>query len=523
MHRLRVAVVGAGPAGFYTASALLRRFPNCNVDLLERMPVPFGLVRYGVAVDHFDTRKVTAQFSALIRTHHPRLQFYGNVHVRPPSILCPERHRSTGIISNQECNGVGDDDDSGEGGTLSAKRLDELYHATIWATGASSPRRLDKSVDLPSSHVYSAHDLSLWLNGHPDVHTGGRRASVGLSLAKTLMTSAEKIVIIGTGNVAVDIARIFLLPREALKQTDVSESALRVLQRCQPTRHVTIVGRRSPRCSAWTAGAMRELSGKLSGVAIKCDDVEDVALLAEDLKTPDLTRRERRMLDVLRTATSGSTRSEAGERATNEHAMDLEDVPNRQQKVLSLKFCHSVSAIRSLEQGDHKDGLVCVTLSPTQARKTPTAKRADAGGVGRTHDNHRTVAGDLKKINADAVFLSLGYEGNPSSVQLENVTSVGWANGAARGTIADNKWDAETVIASLQSLDSSVSKPGLQSWLCKTRRQVVTWAGWERIQHEEMRRGARYGRPGRCIRIESVREMLDCARGIRSSACAAVK
>src|SRR4051812_27917377 len=176
--RLKVAVVGSGPAGFYAADALLRGTPPSSVDLYERLPVPFGLVRYGVAPDHQTIKRVQVAFERTAA--QPGFRFFGNVEV---------------------------------GRDLSVEELLRGYHAVLFATGAALDRRLEiPGEDLEGS--YAATSFVGWYNGHPDF--------VDLKFSLT----AERAVVVGMGNVALDVARILLHDRDELAKTDISGAAL---------------------------------------------------------------------------------------------------------------------------------------------------------------------------------------------------------------------------------------------------------------------------------------------------------
>lgn len=200
--QLRVAVIGAGPAGLYAADELLRH-EGVQVDVFDRLPAPHGLARYGVAPDHHETKRVIDLFA--------------------------EIEREAGF--NYRLNvAVGTD--------ITHTELRQAYHAVIYAVGASTDRRLGvEGEDLPGS--VSATDFVAWYNGHPD--RDGSRYPLG----------SERAVVIGNGNVALDVARILTADADALATTDISDEALRAL-RDSCIREVVILGRRGPAEAAFT-------------------------------------------------------------------------------------------------------------------------------------------------------------------------------------------------------------------------------------------------------------------------------
>ncbi len=227
---LRVAVVGAGPAGIYAADHLtaLPR-PGADpllphgavVDLFERLPVPFGLLRYGVAPDHVNIKATGRALGAVLA--RPSVHLYGNVEV---------------------------------GRDLTADELGQRYHAVVYALGASQDRALGiPGENLPGST--SATAFVDWYNGHPD----SEHPDLG---------RAESIAVIGVGNVAVDVARVLLRDPEELSPTDIPQDVLDTL-RSSRVREVHMLGRRGPQHAKFTTKELREL-GELSGVAVVVDD-----------------------------------------------------------------------------------------------------------------------------------------------------------------------------------------------------------------------------------------------------------
>jgi ferredoxin--NADP+ reductase len=218
----RVAVVGSGPAGLYTAEALVKQaaaLPDpvrVQVDVLDRLPTPYGLVRYGVAPDHKSIKSVATYLSRVLE--HPDVDFYGGVHL---------------------------------GRDVSRADLLEAYDAVVYATGAMRDARMGiGGEDLPGS--YAATDFVNWYCGHPDVDPA----------AFTL--DAESVAVIGVGNVAVDVARILVRDPAELAQTDIPEPVLDAL-RASRVRQVHVIGRRGPAQAKFTTKELREL-GDLPGV-----------------------------------------------------------------------------------------------------------------------------------------------------------------------------------------------------------------------------------------------------------------
>ncbi len=236
---LHVAVVGSGPSGFYAAEALLRSNLPFQVDMLERLPVPFGLVRSGVAPDHPKLKEVIRIYDRVART--PGFRFFGNVAV---------------------------------GDAVTVNELRGIYHGLIFACGAQTDRRMGiPGEDLPGSHT--ATEFVGWFNGHPDFRD------------RTFDLSREVAVIVGQGNVAADLCRILAKPVDELRTTDITEHALDALATSR-VREIHVIGRRGPAQARFTPRELREL-GEISD-CLTLADSRDLQLNAEsetELADPD--------------------------------------------------------------------------------------------------------------------------------------------------------------------------------------------------------------------------------------------
>ncbi|HEV2450863.1 MAG TPA: FAD-dependent oxidoreductase [Streptosporangiaceae bacterium] len=221
---MRVAVVGSGPAGLYTAEALIKQTaalpdpPRVQVDVIDRLPTPYGLVRYGVAPDHKSIKSIAEYLRKVLE--HPGVNFVGGVH-------------------------LGED--------VTRDELLGLYDAVVYATGAMRDRHLGiPGEDLPGSHA--ATDFVNWYCGHPDMDP------------EAFTLDAESVAVIGVGNVAVDVARILIRDPAELRPTDVPQPVLDALM-ASKVREVHIIGRRGPAQAKFTTKELREL-GELAGVDV---------------------------------------------------------------------------------------------------------------------------------------------------------------------------------------------------------------------------------------------------------------
>src|SRR5215216_1384886 len=237
---LRVAIVGSGPSGFYAAGQLLknRSHPDLNVqvDVYDRLPTPWGLVRGGVAPDHPNIKAVSRVYEKTAT--HPEFRFYGNVDY---------------------------------GTDLTHDDLLAHYHAILYAVGAQTDRRLGiPGEDLPGS--WAATEFVAWYNGHPDHRD------------RDFDLSCKRAVVIGNGNVAADVVRVLARDVDELARTDIADHALERL-RGSAIEEVVVLGRRGPAQAAFTSAELREL-GNLPGVELQVGDVtldpESRAWLADE-------------------------------------------------------------------------------------------------------------------------------------------------------------------------------------------------------------------------------------------------
>src|SRR5213592_4090857 len=240
---LRVAVVGSGPAGFYAAGALLDADIPVEVDMLERLPTPWGLVRLGVAPDHPKLKTVSRAFERIAAK--PGYRFIGNVEV---------------------------------GRDLTHADLTRLYDAVIYAVGAQTDRRLGiPGEDLSGS--WSATEFVAWYNGHPDFQ------DLGFDL------NVDRAVVIGNGNVALDVARMLALTPDELAPTDTTDPAIDAIGN-STLREIVVVGRRGPAQASWTTQELKEM-GDLAGADVRVDPAELEGAAEDDVHT-------HRNMDVLR-------------------------------------------------------------------------------------------------------------------------------------------------------------------------------------------------------------------------------
>src|SRR3954462_8674398 len=246
---MRVAVVGSGPAGFYAAGALLSADPPAEVDMIERLPTPWGLVRLGVAPDHPKLKSVSRAFERI--AEQPGFRFLGNVEF---------------------------------GRDIEHVDLTQLYDAVVYAVGAQTDRRLGiPGEDLPGS--WAATEIVAWYNAHPDFQ------------AVPFALDTERAVVVGAGNVALDVARMLALSPEELAPTDTTDAAIEAIND-SPLREIVVLARRGPAQAAFTTPELKEM-----GELADADVLVDAAELELDPASPAFAESDtnaRRNLEVLR-------------------------------------------------------------------------------------------------------------------------------------------------------------------------------------------------------------------------------
>jgi len=459
----RIAVIGSGPAGFYAAGHLLKDpEAGLEVDMIERLPTPWGLVRSGVAPDHPKIKSVTRIYEKTAA--HPRFRYFGNVTF---------------------------------GEHVSREELLRHYHAIVYATGSPSDRPLGiPGEELPGSHA--ATEFVGWYNGHPD-HTD----------LEVDLLRAERAVVIGNGNVAIDVARMLVLSPSELAPTDTADHALEVLAASR-VNEVVVIGRRGPAQSAFTNPELLEL-GELADadVIVDRDELERGLSVADPAAEADATAR--RNVEILR---SYAEREPAGH-------------PKR----IVLRFLLSPTALLADERGHLgavelvRNVLVAGPDGALKARPTEERETLAAGLLFRAI-GYRGVA--LPAVPFDeraAVIPNTGgrVQDPESGEQLPGEYAVGWIKRGPSGVIGTNKKDAqETVDAIFADLAAGNGHPApgthrpaepdpgaIERLLRERQPQLVTYAGWEAIDRHERSRGESAGRPR--VKLTSIEEMLEIA------------
>ena len=448
---LRVAIVGAGPSGFYAAEHILKdEETHTQVDLFDRLPTPFGLVRGGVAPDHPKIKSVIRVYEKTAAREGFR--FFGNVKI---------------------------------GHDLEIDELERLYHAIVYTVGCETDRQLGiPGEDLPGSHAATA--FVGWYNAHPDY------ADESFDL------SGDRAVVIGNGNVAMDVARMLALTEEELRGTDTADHAIEELAKSR-IQEIVVLGRRGPAQAAFTNPEIKELGEMIDAdVIVDPGDVELDPASQAFIETADKTSRVN--VEILR---DFSQRAPAGK-----------------HKRIILRFLASPVEIRG-------DGRVETMIIGRNELK-------DVEGTLRATDT-----GEREEIECGLVLRSVGYTGVPiegvpfddrrglilndggrvldshDSGHKVGHYAAGWIKRGPSGVIGTNKKDAlETCrhlledVAAGKVLDPASPEPSaVEDLLAEKGVRYITFEDWQAIDQAEVGRGEPRGRPR--VKFVRVEEMLE--------------
>jgi ferredoxin--NADP+ reductase len=451
---LRVALVGAGPTGFYAADHLLKDPAHVvEIDLFDRLPTPFGLVRGGVAPDHQKIKAVTASFDKVAA--HPRFRFYGNVEL--------SKH-------------------------VSVDDLRRHYHQIVYCTGAQTDRRMGiPGEDLQGSHP--ATEFVAWYNGHPDY----RDYHFDLSV--------ERAAVVGVGNVAIDVARILCRTPEELVQTDIAEHALEALRKSR-IREVYLLGRRGPAQAAFTNPEIKEI-GELvdADVTVPAAEAEiDPLSRAELERTQD--RGTMKKVDIIKSYADRPRTGKSRLLTLRFLVSPVELVGDAGGHVAQMKLA--------------RNRLEATPTGSLQAKSTGEQETLAVGLVFRSVGYRGVPLPGVPFNEAWGVILNQkGRVLDPTTKEpIIGEYTAGWIKRGPSGVIGTNKPDAaETVVCMLEDLaaertlnPAEPSRVAADRMIRERQAQCVGYAEWLKLNQLELERGRAAGRPR--VKFTSVDEML---------------
>lgn len=453
---LRIAVIGAGPAGMYAAEALLKGREDVSIDLYDRLPTPYGLVRYGVAPDHQKIKSVTRLYDRTLSD--PRIRFLGNVEF---------------------------------GRDLTVEDVRKHYHAVVIAVGSPTDRRLGiPGEDLQGS--LSATEFVAWYNGHPDF------ADLDVPL------DARTAVVVGAGNVAIDVARVLAKSVDELATTDMADHALERLRHSK-IEEIVMVARRGPAEAKFTTKELREL-GELENA--------DIFVREDEMVTPEASLE----------AIEGDVTAQKNLEVLHDFS---HQAPTGKPRKLRIRFLLSPIAL----EGEHRVERVVLERNRLEDRDGYLA----SVGTGQT-----------ETIEAQLVLRSVGYRGTAlpgvpfderrgvipnaegrvldaaGGTQVPGVYVAGWIKRGPSGVIGTNKADAMETVASLladelPSIEPADADPGAVDALLAARgARPFELGSWLALDRAELAAGEASGRPR--VKACSVEDMVAWAEQASAAA-----
>jgi ferredoxin/flavodoxin---NADP+ reductase len=452
---LRVAIVGSGPAGFYAAEALLKHeTATVEVDMFDRLPTPYGLVRGGVAPDHPKIKSVTRVYEKTAA--RDGFRFFGNVML---------------------------------GRDITANELADHYHAVIYAYGAET----DRHLGIPGEELDGSDPATAfvgWYNAHPDY------ADLEFNL------DCERAVVIGNGNVAADVARMLALTRDELEGTDTADHAISPLADCA-IREIVVLGRRGPAQAAFTNPELREL-GEMVNADIEIDAADlDLDELSREFLESEADITSKKNVEIMEEFAAKPQEGKPQKIVLRFCVSPVEiQGDGKVERVVVGRnelYRDENGTIRARDTGEREEiecGLVLRSIG---------YKGIGVDGV--PYDERRGV------IPNDA-----GRVTNPESgEQVRGHYATGWIKRGPSGVIGTNKKDSQETVESLfEDMEagrlgepSDPDPASIESLLRERRPELVTFEGWRAIDAAEQERGKPQGRPR--VKFCSIDEMVEAA------------
>lgn len=453
---LRVAIVGAGPTGFYAAEHLFRQKELVvEVDMFERLPTPYGLVRYGVAPDHEKIKSVTKQYDKTAA--NPHFRFFGNVNL---------------------------------GQDISVADLCRFYHQIIYTTGAQTDRKLTiPGADLIGSHP--ATEFVAWYNGHPDY------------VDYQFDLTQERAAVIGIGNVAMDVARILCRTPEELASTDIADYALEALRHSN-VKVVYILGRRGPAQAAFTTPEIKEL-GEMAGadIFVLADEAELDAISQEEMKTAD--RATQRKVEIIQSYVHNQRTEKPKQLYLRFLVSPVELIGNDAGQIVAMRLVRN-------ELYQTESGAV-------RSRYTDQYEEIPVGLVFRSIGYKGVPIEGVPFNDSWGVIVNeAGRVLDPTTKEpVVGQYTAGWIKRGPSGIIGTNKPDAvETVTCMMADLaEGKVNQPAqpdkaaVSAFVDERQPKRFTYEDWLKVKSAEIALGDAQGRPR--VKFTSVDEMLAVA------------
>ena len=452
---LRVAIVGAGPTGFYAAEQLFKQKEyEVQVDMYERLPTPFGLVRYGVAPDHQKIKSVTKLFDRTAKK--PAFRFFGNVEI---------------------------------GKDVSVADLRNYYHQIVYTTGAQT----DRSLGIPGENLGRSHaatEFVAWYNGHPDF----RDCQFDLSV--------EKAAVIGVGNVAVDVCRILCRTPEELAKTDIADYALEALRESS-IKEVYMLGRRGPAQAAFTTPEIKEL-GEMEDADVWVPPEEaELGPLSQEMLAESADRATTRKVEIIQRYAEEPPDPKSRRLILRFLVSPVELIGDEEGGVRAMKLVKNelyktdAGTLRPRHLDEYETLPVDLVFRSIGYRGVP-------------------LPGVPFKDSWGVILNELGRVIDPETGEpVRGEYTAGWIKRGATGVIGTNKPDAaETVEAMVEDVNREAildpahpKREAAERMVEEKQPKRFTYDDWLKLDEMEVARGEKQGRPR--VKFTSVEEMLE--------------
>jgi ferredoxin--NADP+ reductase len=461
MPSFRIAVIGSGPSGFYAADYLLNQKQDTGltfqIDMFDRLPTPFGLVRGGVAPDHAKIKSVTKVYDKIAA--HPNFRFFGNVNF---------------------------------GTDLTRADIERYYHAAIFAVGAQT----DKMLGIPGETLAGSHaatEFVGWYNGHPDyVHYN-------------FDLTQETAVVIGVGNVAMDVARILARGYDDLRATDIADYALEALKESRVTT-IYVLGRRGPAQAAFTNPEIKEL-GEIENadLIIEPREIDLDPLSKAYLESPDADTKDVKNVDIMRNLSQRA--------------------PSGKPRQIIMRFLTSPVEIIGTDKVEAiklvRNQLVARSDGSLSARATDETEIIPAGLVFRSVGYYGVALPEIPFDERGGVIPNAQGRIMADGATLPGLYCVGWIKRGPSGIIGTNKPDSiETAKLLLDdALSGALLTPEdtdpacIEDLLMQRGVAYVTYIDWQRLDELERYNGETAGRPR--VKFTKIADMLDALRTLK--------
>jgi len=453
----RVSIIGSGPAGFYAADHLFKNKEyNFSIDMYDRLPTPFGLVRSGVAPDHQKIKSVTRVFDKIAQNEGFR--FFGNIEF---------------------------------GKDLFLEDIKKYYHIIIFATGAQTVRKMNiPGEELNGSHT--ASEFVAWYNGHPDYKD------------RTFDLDKESAAIIGVGNVAVDVARILCRTKDELSVTDIAEYALEKLEKSNVKR-VYMIGRRGPAQAAFTNPELKELGNLEDADLITLKNETELDNLTREFVENSTDKTLARKIEILQDHNENYSGTKNKKLFIRFLLSPVEIIGDENNNITKIKLCKN-----ELYKSDDES---------LRSKQTDQFEELDVGLVFRSIGYHGVALSDIPfNDNWGVISNDKGRIIDENNNFLPGHYVTGWVKRGPTGVIGTNKADSgETVKSIIDDItNDSVNKvqdtdiKNIEKLINQRKKDYLSYEEWLKVDKIETEKGAEKGKPR--VKFTEIEEIIKAGK-----------